>query len=73
MEGSNAFNMEKLSEQQVNIDHGLVERPKTVRFRWGLTGEGTVDRHSTPKIEYGTGGHTLIIEEPMRDSEGTPI
>lgn len=73
MEGSNAFNMEKLSEQQVNIDHGLVEKPKTVRFRWGLTGEGTVDRHSTPKIEYGTGGHTLMIEEPMRDSEGIPI
>jgi hypothetical protein len=38
-----------------------------------LTGEGTVDRHSTPKIEYGTGGHTLMIEEPMRDSEGIPI
>lgn len=73
MEGSNAFNMEKLSEQQVNIDHGLVEKPKTVRFRWGLTGEGTVDRHSTPKMEYGAGGHTLMLEEPIRDSEGIPI
>lgn len=73
MEGSNAFNMEKLSEQQVNIDHGLVEKPQSVRFRWGLTSEGTVDRHSTPKIEYGTGGRTLMLEEPIKGPDGIPV
>ena len=73
MEGSNAFNMEKLSEQQMNIDHGLVDKPKKVRFKWGLTKDGTVDRHSMPTIEYTELGHTQILEEPIRDAEGIPI
>lgn len=73
MEGSNAFNMEKLSEQQMNIDHGLVDKPKRARFRWSLTKEGTVDRHSKPQIEYTDLGHTWILEEPIRDGDGVPI
>ena len=73
MEGSNAFNMEKLSEQQMNIDHELVDKPKKVRFKWGLTKDGTIDRHSLPTIEYTELGHTQILEEPIRDADGIPI
>ena len=72
LEGSNAFNAEKLAEQLLNIEQGLIEKPKKVNLKWGLL-DGQVNRNSKPTPEYIETGKILVAEAPMTDPDGIPF
>lgn len=72
LEGSNAFNQEKLAEQQFNIEQGIVEKPKRMRLKWPLK-DGQVDRTQVPSAEFISTGNIQIVETPILDNSGIPL
>ena len=75
LEGSNVFNTEKLTEQQINIQQlKTVPEPKRIKLSWDYSKElGGIDRNSMPKAEFTAQGKILITELPMTDDKGIPF
>ncbi len=75
LEGSNVFNAEKLTEQQINIQQlKAVEPPKKIKLVWEYNKDlAGIDRNSTPKAEFSEQGKIQITELPMTDSNGIPF
>ena len=75
LEGSNVFNTEKLTEQQINIQQlRAVEPPKRIKLTWDYSKElAGIDRNSMPKAEFTDQGKIQITELPMTDDRGVPF
>lgn len=76
LEGSNAFNSEKLATQQMRIEKkesGADFLIQTARFTWENDKDGKVNRLSKPKPEYGVPSQIKILEAPRVDQTGYPF
>ena len=75
LEGGGVFNLEKLSEQKMNIEQlKIVEKPQTAKLIWPYNKDKQcVDRDQIPQIKFDPNGKLLILETPMTDATGQPI